>query len=150
LEKVIKFFEGLILSRDLQPQLLDVSVKKYADMVVKNYDMVPYRKQIVKMFLEKLQTPQVLIVTRVLTSIFDSVGIGEYNKYDMLDFLNEVHVDQVVLDAIKYHRQSYDYLLILDKLLHFLQLVLSISQRIKLNVSTFIEYWELLSLNATS
>jgi hypothetical protein len=97
-----------------------------------------------------LQTPQVLIVTRVLTSIFDSVGIGEYNKYDMLDFLNEVHVDQVVLDAIKYHRQSYDYLLILDKLLHFLQLVLSISQRIKLNVSTFIEYWELLSLNATS
>jgi hypothetical protein len=42
------------------------------------------------MFLEKLQTPQILIAMRVLACIFDNVGTGEHNKYDILDFLNEV------------------------------------------------------------
>jgi hypothetical protein len=119
-------------------------------MIVKNYDKILYRKQIVKIFMNKLQIPKILIVTRVLTSIFDSVGIGEYNKYEILDFLNEVYVEQVVFDAIKHHRQSHDYLLTFEKLLHFLQLVLSISQRIKLNLSIFIECRELLSQNPTS
>lgn len=138
LEKVIRFFEGLILSKELQPQLLEVSVRKYADMVVKNYDMMPYRKQIVKMFLDKLHTPQVLIATRVLISIFDSVCPGEYNKYDMLDYLNEIKVDRLVLDAVKFNRDQPEYLQVLEKLLQFLQLVLGISQRLKLNVGTFV------------
>lgn len=117
-------------------------------MVVKNYDMAPYRRQIVRMFLDKLQSEQVLIATRVLTSIFDSVCPGEHNKYDMLEFLHEVKVDRVVLDAIAFHRGHPDYLLILEKLLHFLQVVLSISQRVKLNVGTFVEYWQLLRQNS--
>ena len=117
-------------------------------MVVKNYDMVPYRRQIVRMFLDKLQTPQVLISMRVLTSIFDSVCPGEYNKYDMLDFLNEIKVDRVILDSIKYHRTSPDYLVILEKFLYFLQIVFGISQRVKLNVGTFVEYWQFLRQNS--
>jgi hypothetical protein len=93
--------------------------------------------------------PQVLIVTCVLTCIFDNVNTGEYNKYEMLDFLNELHFHQVVLYAIKYHKHSHDYLLILEKLLHFLQLIMGISKKIKLNLNIFIQYWELLSEHAS-
>lgn len=49
--------------------------------MVKNFDMGPYRKEIIMMLCEKLLAPQVLTAAKILNSIFDSFGIGEYAKY---------------------------------------------------------------------
>lgn len=86
LQKVIPFFERIILSESPQPQLLDVSVKKYTDIAFKNEEMAVYRKDIVLRFLEKLKGKDIALGVKVITAIFE--GVSERNKYDLYEIVN--------------------------------------------------------------
>lgn len=68
----------------------------------------------------------------------------------MLDVLQELKFDKLVLDAIKVHKTSPTYIQTLDKLLSLLALVAGINQKVKINITTFIELWEMLGNNSSA
>ena len=83
LEKVIKFFENIILCENKVKELNDYAIKKYSEIVSKNQEVKPYRRNIIKNFLEKLTTHDISQVTKVLKGIFDGIAIGDWGKKDL-------------------------------------------------------------------
>ena len=83
MEKVMQFFEKIVLGNETPKNLNDYAIKKYSDIVARSYEMKPYRRQIIKSFLEKLATHDVVKVTQVLKDIFTGIGIGDWGKKDL-------------------------------------------------------------------
>ncbi len=45
-------------------------------MVSKNYEMKPYRKQVLKDLFAKLKTHDIVKVSKILKNIFEGIGFG--------------------------------------------------------------------------
>ena len=80
LEKVITFFETIILGENKVKELNDYAIKKYSSIVAKNYDMRTYQRDIIRSFLSKLSTHDTNQVTKVLKGIFEGIGFGDWGK----------------------------------------------------------------------
>lgn len=96
------------------------------------------------MLAEKLKGDKVEVTCRVLTSILENVGSGEYGRYEILEYINKAKLDSIVLDVLRRSKEkdSSRYLIIMEKLLHMLALAVQNSPRIKLNIDNFIKFWE--------
>lgn len=70
MDKVIKFFENIILGENKVKELNDYAIKRYSEIVAKNHDVKPHRRGIIKAFLQKLSTHDTSQVTKVLKGIF--------------------------------------------------------------------------------
>ena len=90
----------------------------------------------------KLLTDKVEVTCRVITAILENVGSGDYGRYEILEFINKIKLDSIVLEAIKKNKDSPRYLIIMEKLLHMIATAVQNSQRVKLNIDTFIKIWE--------
>lgn len=72
----MEFFEKIVLGNDIPNEINNYAIKKYSDMVAKNYEMKAYRKEIIKDLFTKLQTHDIRKVTRILKHIFEGIGFG--------------------------------------------------------------------------
>jgi hypothetical protein len=75
-EKVINFFEKIILGDNKIKELNSYAIKKYSEIVAKGFEMKAYRRDIIRSFLSKLTTHDITQVTRVLKGIFEGIGVG--------------------------------------------------------------------------
>ena len=103
---MIAFFENIILSQSPSSgnkvsEVNDYAIKKYSDIVVKNIDMKPKRRTIIKNFLSKMETHDISQITKVLKGIFEGIGIGEWGKRDLFDILGDENIDEVCIDTLK-------------------------------------------------
>lgn len=83
MEKVISFFENIILGENKVKELNDYAIKKYSEIVAKNHELKSYRRSIIKNFLERMSTHDVSQVTKVLKGIFEGIGYGDWGKKDL-------------------------------------------------------------------
>lgn len=63
----------------------------------KNPDVKPYRRGIIRNFLEKLSTNDVSQVTKVLKGIFEGIGACDWDKKELNEILTDDKVDEVVI-----------------------------------------------------
>lgn len=66
----MQFFEKLTLGEEIPKEINLYAIKKYSDIVAKNYEMKNYRKQILKDLFKKLKTHNVIKVSKILKCIF--------------------------------------------------------------------------------
>lgn len=76
--------------------------------------------------------------------------MGEYVKKDLLDELKDKAIAVTVLTVIQSNKHKTEYILILEKLLGFLQILLSAGLKMKLQVKVFIDYWRILNIESTN
>lgn len=93
MDKVILFFENIILGENKVKELNDYAIKKYSEIVAKNSELKAYRRNIIKSFLDKLTTHDVSQVTKVLKGIFEGIGYGDWGKQALNEILAEEKVD---------------------------------------------------------
>lgn len=65
-----------------------------------------------------------------------------------MEYINKSKIDSLILETIKENKGSPKYIQLLEKLLHMLSIAVQNSQRIKLNIDTFIKLWEELVKNS--
>lgn len=81
-EKVVNFFENIILSNNKVKDLTEYATKKYSEMVARAHEMKGHRREIIRSFLNKMNTHDIFQVVKVLKGIFSSISIGEIGKRD--------------------------------------------------------------------
>lgn len=69
LQKVVGFLEKILFGENSNPQLMDITIKRYSEIVVRNTDMIKQRQQNIEMLTEKLRTDKVEVTCRILTAI---------------------------------------------------------------------------------
>lgn len=110
----------------------------------KNQEVKPYRRNIIKNFLEKLSTHDISQVTKVLKGIFDGIAIGDWGKKDLNEILLEEKVDEVVVEALKKYKSTSEFSKVATVILDFLLCIYKISHKVKINIKTLDEIWTIL------
>lgn len=64
------------MGEDIPLETNNYAIKKYADIVAKNYEMKSHRKEILKELFCKLKTHDISKVTKILKHIFEGIGFG--------------------------------------------------------------------------
>jgi len=72
----MEFFEKLVLGEQIPLETNNYAIKKYSDIVAKNYEMKAHRKDVLKELFTKLKTHDIGRVTKILKHIFEGIGFG--------------------------------------------------------------------------
>lgn len=115
--------------------------------MAKNQEVKPYRRNIIKNFLEKLQTHDISQITKVLKGIFDGISIGDWGKKDLNEILLEEKVDEVVVDALRKYKSTNEFSRAATVIFDFLLCIYKISHKVRINIKTLDDIWSILEGN---
>lgn len=147
MEKVISFFESIILGENKVKELNDYAIKKYSEIVAKNHELKPYRREIIRNFFDRMLTHDISQITKVLKGIFEGIGYADWGKRDLNEILAEERVDEVCIKAIKFYKDHPDFNKFVTNILEFLHSVYKLSYKVKIYLTSLIEIWNLLENN---